>query len=282
LDGSSFNRHGPRQRRRIVAAVLAGGVVLAVAGAALLAPAGRSASLALKPGFPGGPYLVFGCSASHTNNDDAIVFAGRPGLSHNHTYIGNRTTNASSTAASLIGKPTTCDSDADASTYWFPTLFEYRREIEPLSGIVYYVKRTWSDVAAMPAGLKMLAGNAKARKRQAKGVVAWSCSGGRKTRYSVIPQCHDDQLLQLQVNFPTCWNGKALDSGNHKSHMKYAVGTSCPKSHPVAVPRIALVLLYPPVSRYARVSSGKFATHADFINGWDQPAFETLVKELNG
>jgi Domain of unknown function (DUF1996) len=258
--------------------------VLAVAGAAFLAPAGRSAlgvTSAIKPGFPGGPYFVFGCSSSHTNNDDAIVFAGRPGRSHNHTYIGNRTTNASSTAASLLGKPTTCESDADASTYWFPTLFEYTRPIEPLSGIVYYVKRTWADVTALPAGLKIVAGNATARKRQAKEVVAWSCSGGPRTRYAVIPQCGEDDLLQLQVNFPDCWNGKARDSGNHKSHMKYAVAGNCPKSHPVAVPRIAIVLLYPPVSRYARVSSGKFATHADFINGWDQQVFERMARELN-
>jgi Domain of unknown function (DUF1996) len=270
-----------RSSRRIVAGVVAGGVVLAVAGAALLAPAGRSASIAIKPGFPGGPYFVFGCNSSHTNNDDAIVFAGRPGRSHNHTYIGNRTTNAGTTAASLLGKPTTCESDADASTYWFPTLYDYQDEVRPLSGIVYYVKRTFGDVAPLPAGLKIVAGNAKAKKRQAKEIVAWSCSGGRKSRYAVIPQCDEDDLLQLQVNFPNCWNGRALDSGNHKSHMKYAVAGNCPKSHPVAVPRIAIVLLYPPVSRYARVSSGKFATHADFINGWDQHAFEALVRELN-
>ena len=111
-------------------------------------------------------------------------------------------------------------------------------------------------------------------------MVAWSCSGGPRTRYAVIPQCGEDDLLQLQVNFPDCWNGKARDSGNHKSHMKYAVAGNCPRSHPVAVPRIAIVLLYPPVSRYARVSSGKFATHADFINGWDQQVFEAMVREL--
>jgi hypothetical protein len=265
----------------MAAGIVAGGVVLAVTGAAFLAPAGRSAAPALKPGFPGGPYFVFGCSPSHTNNDDAIVFPGRPGASHHHTYIGNRTTSAGTTAASLVGKTTTCETEADTSTYWFPTLFEYREEVRPLSGIVYYVKRTFGDVAPLPAGLKIVAGNAKAKKRQPKEVVAWSCSGGRASRYAVIPQCDEDDLLQLQVNFPNCWNGRALDSGNHKSHMKYSVGASCPKSHPVAVPRIALVLLYPPTSRFARVASGKFGAHADFINGWDQPAFEAMVRELN-
>ncbi|MBA2424912.1 MAG: DUF1996 domain-containing protein [Actinobacteria bacterium] len=52
------------------------------------------------------------------------MFPGAPGRSHNHTYIGNRTVDASSTPASLRDGPTTCDLEADASTYWTPTLYE--------------------------------------------------------------------------------------------------------------------------------------------------------------
>jgi hypothetical protein len=35
------------------------------------------------------------------------------------------------------------------------------------------------------------------------------------------------------------------------------------------------------VSRFARVASGKFGAHADFINGWDQQALATLVAGRN-
>ena len=63
--------------------------------------------------------------------------------------------------------------------------------------------------------------------------------------------------------------------------MEFAVRGNAPRPTRSRSRRIAIVLLYPPVSRYARVASGKFATHADFINGWDQPAFEALVRELN-
>jgi len=280
-DGSSTSLGGPR-RKRIVAGLVGGGIVLALAGAAFLAPAGRSAPQAIAPGFPGGPYFALTCGFSHMNNDDAIVFAGRPGRSHSHTYFGNRSTNAATTATSLLGGRTTCESETDASTYWVPTLYEGRESVTPLTGIVYYVKRTWADVTAFPAGLKLVVGKAKARKRQPKAVVSWSCGGvGGKARFALIPQCHEDQLLALEVSFRDCWNGKSLDSANHKSHMRFSSRGNCPTTHPVAVPAIVLVLLYPPVSRFAKVSSGKFATHADFINGWDQPAFEALVAGLN-
>ncbi len=280
-DGDSSRSSGPG-RKRVAYGIAAAGVALAIGGAAFVAPAGRSAPQALAPGFPGGPYFALGCSMSHRNNDDAIVFAGRPGLSHNHTYIGNRSTDAATTPSALLGGATTCDSEADASTYWVPTLYEGTRHVNPLTGIVYYVNRTWGDVAPLPAGLKIVAGNAKAKRRQSRNIVAWSCGGvGGKPRFAVIPQCGRNQLLQLQVNFPNCWHGKAPDSQNHKRHMAFAKDGRCPATHPVAVPTIALILLYPPVSRFARVASGRFAAHADFMNGWDQEAFERMVTGLN-
>jgi Domain of unknown function (DUF1996) len=219
---------------------------------------------------------------SHRNNDDAILFPGEPGRSHNHTYLGNRVTDAATTPAALVGGMTTCEDPADSSTYWVPTLFEGTRHVNPLTGIVYYVRRTRDRVVPMPAGLKMVAGSQTAKKRQSKNTVAWSCGGvGGKPRFYAIRECEADQLLQFQVNFPSCWNGTDLDSPNHRSHMKYSVRGRCPASHPVAVPTIALILLYPPTSRFARVASGKFGAHADFINGWDQQAFATLVAGLN-
>jgi hypothetical protein len=261
---------------------VAGGLAVGIAGAALVAPAGRSASVQLTPHFPGGPYFALGCGFSHRNNDDAILFPGVPGRSHNHTYIGNRGTDAATTPASLLGGSTTCEDPADSSTYWVPTLYEGGRHVNPLTGIVYYVRRTRDRVVPMPAGLKLVAGNPSAKTRQSKNIVAWSCgSVGGKPRSHAVRQCQDDQLLQLQVSFPSCWNGTDLDSANHRSHMKYSAKGRCPASHPVAVPTIALIMLYPPVSRFARVASGEFGAHADFVNGWDQQAFATLVAGLN-
>jgi len=256
-------------------------------GGAFLAGPGRSADLssaqrALARGFPGGPYFALACGMSHRNNDDAIVFAGQPGKSHNHTYIGNRRVDASTTPETLLAGATTCESEADSSTYWFPTLYVAGEPVHPLTAIVYYVKRTTSPVAPLPAGLMMVAGNAEAKSRQPKGIAAWSCGGvGGLPRYVAVSSCASDQLLQLQINFPNCWNGKTLDSADHRRHMAYAKRGACPASHPASLPTIALIVLYPPMPAQAQVSSGRFGAHADFMNGWDQAALERLVAGLN-
>jgi hypothetical protein len=81
------------------------------------------------------------------------------------------------------------------------------------------------------------------------------------------------------VNFPNCWNGKSLDSANHKSHMAYSVAGRCPASHPVAVPAITLVYSYlPPAPGTVMLSSGgQFSGHADFINSWNEQVLTRLV-----
>jgi hypothetical protein len=234
-------------------------------------------------GFPGGPYFTVVCGFSHRNNDDPIVFPGQAGRSHNHTFIGNRTVDASTTAASLRNGATTCDLELDASTYWVPTVYLGREAITPLAAVVYYTKLTAGPVVAPPVGLKMIAGNPNARKRQAKGIASWSCGGvGGTPRFAVIPACRPDDALELNVRFPNCWNGKATDSPDHRRHTAYSSAAGqCPGSHPQRIPTITLVLLYPPQPKGAQPSSGKFAAHADFINGWDQSELELLVSGLN-
>jgi len=62
------------------------------------------------------------CSVSHTRPDDPIVYPGQPGGSHNHTFMGNTTTDAYSTTASLSAGNTKCKAPGDKSGYWMPTL----------------------------------------------------------------------------------------------------------------------------------------------------------------
>lgn len=64
------------------------------------------------------------CSVTHTKPDDPIVYPGRPGTSHDHTFMGNTTTDANSTTASLAAGTTTCKAPGDKSGYWMPTLFK--------------------------------------------------------------------------------------------------------------------------------------------------------------
>jgi hypothetical protein len=264
----------------LLVAALGSGVALAPGGSAAPDPP-RGPGIPSGQAFPGGPYFLVGCAFSHRNNDDPIMFPEQPGRSHSHTFIGNKSADASSTSASLRAAPTNCDPAVDASPYWVPTLFENRAAVRPLAALVYYVRRTVLAVQPLPAGLKIIAGDADARRAQSPRIASWGCGSiNRGRRYPAPLACPDGEFLNMRVEFPNCWNGRTLDSPDHQRHMAYAVNGRCPASHAVPVPTVLLVVLYPNVEPEIQLASGRFSAHADLINAWDQPALEQAAKQL--
>lgn len=240
------------------------------------------AAVAASGGSYGSGYFAVVCGFSHRNMDDAIVFPRQADRSHEHTYFGNRSTDAFSTPASLREDgQTTCRIRADTAAYWVPTLLVGGQAVEPLALVAYYVRRTADAVDAFPAGLKAVAGDANARSAQNSRVTFWSCAVRGAERSSTIPSCPGTSRggLRLHVNFPNCWDGERLDSPNHKSHMAYSADGACPRSHPVEVPALTQVVYYGasggPMSQLSSV--GQFSGHADFVNAWHQPTLERLV-----
>ena len=270
-------------RRRSTSQLLVLGAFLLAGVTALPALAMRVAADPEPTRFPGGPYFVIGCGVSLMSNDDPIVLAGKPGASHHHTFIGNKAVDAKSTAASLVGGASSCEDIGDSSAYWVPTLFAGGRALRPLVGVGYYVRRTSEPVRAFPAGLVMIAGNQNAKRPQSLSVVGWGCGGfGAPARSAVVPNCPPDRALHLRATFPSCWNGRGLDSADHKRHMAYATKGRCPRTHPVAVPTLVLIFLYPETEqRRLLQASGRYGAHADFMNGWNQNTLEALVAALN-
>lgn len=230
--------------------------------------------------------LVVPCGFSHRSRDDPIVYPKQRGRSHDHTFFGNRSTGAFSTPASLrADRRTTCGQPADTAAYWAPTLFVARRAVPPVVMVATYRRLTSVPVRPFPAGLKMVAGDASARAAQSSEVAFWSCASAPDLRSSTIPACPGARRgLQLHVNFPDCWDGKRLDSANHQSHMAYSSEGACPASHPVAVPSLSVQISYPVSGGpSARLSSGRFSAHADFVNAWDQGTLAGLVdRYFNG
>jgi hypothetical protein len=269
-----------RSRLVLVAGALAG--LAALASVALAAPGSVGLRGTVQHGGPGkgyGSYFAVSCAFSHRNTDDPIVFPRQPGLSHDHTYFGNNDTNASSTANSLRGKTTSCRFSPDTAAYWVPSLVSAGQFVQPLRATVYYVRRTVGSVQALPAGLQMIAGDAKATTAQRQSVTVFSC-GTRRSVSSTIPDCNAlGRSLRLQVNFPNCWNGTSRDSADHKSHLTYSSGGVCPATHPVAVPALTIDVRYPAGVPATAVlaSGGQFSGHADFVNAWDQATLERLV-----
>lgn len=234
------------------------------------------------PAPPAIPFRVR-CGFSHRNQDDPIVSPGQPGSSHDHTFFGNRSTDAFSTLASLrAGGRTTCNERADRSAYWAPTLYVAGRAVEPLALIATHTRRTVRPVDPFPAGLKVIAGDANARTAQSSRVTSWSCAVTPAARSSAIPSCPGTRRggLRLHVSFPDCWDGKRLDSADHKSHMAYSSHAACPRSHPVAVPALSLVVHYAVSGRRDAelASGGQFSGHADFLNAWNQAELASWVK----
>jgi hypothetical protein len=230
-----------------------------------------------------GVNFVSGCRFSHRNTDDPIVYPGQPGKSHDHTFIGNDTTDAFSTLGSLLGQSSSCRRTGDTAAYWVPTLISSSgAAILPRAASVYYRRHTLTPVQAFPAGFRVVAGNSKATGPQGLKITYWNCGPLAGVRpQATIPACPNAGRmgLALHVAFPDCWDGVALDSADHVSHLAYSVRARCPADHPVAVPAIQVNVRYPTAGGSGTVlaSGGQYSGHADFFNAWNQATLQGLV-----
>jgi len=229
-----------------------------------------------------GVNFIGSCAFSHMSMDDPIVYPGQPGVSHDHSFVGNTTTNAFSTLRTLRAGGSTCKRSGETAAYWMPTLLQNGQMITPSGATIYYRRKTLAPVRAFPAGFKMIAGDRHATSPQGTQITYWNCGATSLVPASTeVPTCPNrgTESLRLHVLFPSCWDGHHRDSADHQSHMAYAVRGACPASHPVATPAIALIFRYP-ITGGAGVtlsSGGQYSAHADFFNAWRQGTLTSLV-----
>ncbi|PHH90897.1 hypothetical protein CDD83_2316 [Cordyceps sp. RAO-2017] len=101
--------------------------------------------------------------------------------------------------------------------------------------------------------------------------------------------------LRAETFFPSCWDGRNLDSADHKSHMAFpAIGDYntgvCPASHPVALLSVFLEFFYDTGAVrdfgrwvWAMGDPTGYGLHGDFVNGWaDQGALERAMGSCTG
>ncbi|MFF9489088.1 DUF1996 domain-containing protein [Streptomyces sp. NPDC014676] len=234
------------------------------------------------------------CSVTHTAPDDPIVYPQQPGKSHDHTFMGNTTTDAHSTTASLAAGSTTCLAPGDRSAYWMPTLYDGDEPVLPVGPQVIYYKAGVTDytsVRPFPKGLRYVVGSptqSAQEFRDHKGFVeGWEC-GDSFFNVDFPADCPDRRDVQVNIRFqaPSCWDGRNLDTPDHQSHMAYPVvnpGTNnniCPASHPVALPMIEFKMAFPvngDLSRVRLASGASYSFHYDFFNAWDEPTLRAMV-----
>ena len=208
----------------------------------------RSGSRAVSNGAAPGRELRQPCTFTHRAPTTRSSFPVSPGASHDHSFVGNRTTSASSTLSSLLAGGTTCQRPGDTAAYWMPTLFVDGQAVMPTFAQIYYRRKTMRHVEAFPPGFRMIAGDAKATTPQPLRVTFWNCGvGGGVDPTSTVPTCPDARrhALRLHVTFPSCWDGKNLDSSDHQSHVTYPVAARCPSRFAHALPQISLIYRYP-------------------------------------
>ncbi|WP_458248752.1 DUF1996 domain-containing protein [Streptomyces sp. MAI_2237] len=234
------------------------------------------------------------CSVTHTRSDDPIVYPQQPGTSHDHTFMGNTTTDAYSTTASLEAGGTTCKAPGDRSGYWMPTLYNGDQRILPVGPQVIYYKAGVTDytsVRPFPKGLRFVVGSpmqsADEFRHHPGFVEGWECGDSYfNTEFPATCPNRADVQLNIRFQAPSCWDGRYLDTPDHKSHMAYPVvkpGTNdniCPADHPVALPMIEFKMAFPvngDMSKVRLASGAGHTFHYDFFNVWDAPTLKALV-----
>ena len=239
------------------------------------------------------------CSPNHTAPDDPIVFPGQPGASHDHTFMGNDSTNANSTTASLEAGGTTCLAPGDKSAYWMPSLFNGDQKILPIGPQVIYYKsgvNDYTSVRPFPKGLRFVVGNPMQTEdefKNLKGTVeGWEC-GTQYKNFEFPATCPNtpDTQLNIRLQAPSCWDGIHLDTPDHKSHMAYPVPSGnnqniCPADHPVALPMIEFKMAWPvngDMSQLRLASGTGHSFHYDFFADWDTATQAAMVAHcVNG
>jgi hypothetical protein len=236
------------------------------------------------------PEFHVDCTVAKQGPDDAIVFPNLPGASHMHTFFGPPLIGASTTTKDLLNaKKTTCQTKGDNSAYWMPQLTQNGKPV-PVHGFrIYYgskIKKP-ENTKILPPGLVMIAGDAKRQVPTPKnsGINQFWCAGAAEIGRSADgnwPKCAKGGRLIISITFPDCWDGKHIDSPDHKSHVGPVGpdGTCESGKFPVAIPSISELFTFE--SRggdgFALSSGLPSSAHMDMMNGWDPKFLGPLVR----
>ncbi|MFF5494116.1 DUF1996 domain-containing protein [Streptomyces aquilus] len=261
-----------------------------------------------------------GVNANGLFNSDNVIVA--PGVSngahHFHDYVGNQANSAFADDNELAAGDTSCVDKGDRSSYYWPVIRLQNGTQEqdagsPGGGIegnageivtpkevtLTFVGSPNSKVTAMPRLLRIITGDAKAFVNgTANANASWSCTGFEdrqlKDKYPLCPQGSD---VVRTFKFQSCWDGRNIDSANHRTHVAFAQADgACPagfKAIPQLVQRIVYDIDAPSLQDGGRTTP-LFAVdafpeqlhkpvtdHGDFINIFDEGLMNEMVGCIN-
>ncbi|KAI0425753.1 hypothetical protein F5Y09DRAFT_346378 [Xylaria sp. FL1042] len=275
--------------------------------------------------------LRFACSQLVVDRVDPLVNPGMTYTPHLHQIVGGNSFNITmdpNTHDLTTSTCTSCSFKQDKSNYWTAVMFykakngTYKRvpqignggpqgKLVNKGGLdVYYIPS--GKVTAFKKGFRMLAGNAANTdpNKTPKANICHRCwtsytdtpfVGGAPCTGSDtvdIPHSKSCKMIRQTIIFPTCWDGKNLDSPDHQSHVAYSSGSgatgggACPSTHPVKLPQIMYELMwdthefadsadFPTDGSNPYIYSmnvGGSAAHGDYLFGWEG---DTLQKAMD-
>lgn len=232
---------------------------------------------------------------------------------HAHFVIGGSNFGKNVTTASL--RRSTCTSfgiEEDKSNYWFPQLYFWRKDgtFTSVNGgmVAYYLfSDSPGSTKAFPDDFRMISGDPTLRtytaNSYAQQAVTFLCLdfSGTSVRYNQLPTVQCPSGIRAELNFPSCWDGKNLDSHDHKSHVAFPSegpdkGTCTDPKFPVTLPRIFSEIYFSAQDFdsirgqamnpqqpfvFAHGDDTGYGYHGDFYMGWKEGVLQNVIDKCS-